>query len=115
MIEPACYRAVCEFKVADVVAEKPGGMHVSEISRKVPIVEAKLGRIMRTLASRHCFREGYNQQTTAVHPLLIWCFSQAGCLRQQSIEHPTHVRQPGFKHVSLPVCANRGSDTVLAT
>ncbi|TFK36164.1 S-adenosyl-L-methionine-dependent methyltransferase [Crucibulum laeve] len=45
------------FKVADILQEKPEGMHISEIGKKSGAEERKIGRILRCLASKHCFRE----------------------------------------------------------
>jgi hypothetical protein len=46
------------FKIADILEEKPEGMHISEIGKRAGIDSQKLGRILRLLATRHVFREG---------------------------------------------------------
>ncbi|KAG7090647.1 hypothetical protein E1B28_009748 [Marasmius oreades] len=55
--EPACIRAVAILKVPDLLLDEPQGLHVSEIARKVNVDQGKLARIMRLLATKHCFRE----------------------------------------------------------
>ncbi|KAF9465798.1 S-adenosyl-L-methionine-dependent methyltransferase [Collybia nuda] len=55
--EPAALLVVCNAKVADVLAEKPDGMHISEIAKATGLDQNKLGRVLRMLATRHCFRE----------------------------------------------------------
>lgn len=44
--------------VADVLAEFPDGLHVDDLGPKVNAEKGKLARILRLLATRHCFREG---------------------------------------------------------
>ncbi len=58
MFEPACIRVVIDFKIAEYLLAKPEGLHVSELGTLSGAEPQKLGRIMRLLASRHCFREG---------------------------------------------------------
>lgn len=58
MFEPACVRVVVNFNVADYLLDKPAGLHISELGALSSVEPRKLGRIMRLLASRHCFREG---------------------------------------------------------
>ncbi|KAJ7264744.1 S-adenosyl-L-methionine-dependent methyltransferase [Mycena rebaudengoi] len=53
----ACLRVVIQAHVADILATKPGGMHVTELSTIVNIAPEKLGRILRALATKHCFQE----------------------------------------------------------
>ncbi|PBK60856.1 S-adenosyl-L-methionine-dependent methyltransferase [Armillaria solidipes] len=48
IFEPACIRAVVNFNIADHLLDKPEGLHISDL---------EVGRIMRLLASKHCFRE----------------------------------------------------------
>ncbi|PBK68022.1 S-adenosyl-L-methionine-dependent methyltransferase [Armillaria solidipes] len=57
MFEPACIRVVIDFKIADYLLAKPEGLHVSELGTLSGAEPQKLGRILRLLASRHCFRE----------------------------------------------------------
>lgn len=45
-------------RVPDVLSEYPDGLHVDELGPKVNVEKGKLGRILRLLATRHCFREG---------------------------------------------------------
>ncbi|KAG7098238.1 hypothetical protein E1B28_000202 [Marasmius oreades] len=55
--EPACIRAVVTLKVPDLLLDEPQGLHVSEIARRANVDQGKLARIMRLLATKHCFRE----------------------------------------------------------
>ncbi|KAH9949723.1 S-adenosyl-L-methionine-dependent methyltransferase [Amylocystis lapponica] len=53
----ACMRVARNARVADVLVEHPNGLHVDELANIVNIEKGKLGRILRLLATRHCFRE----------------------------------------------------------
>ncbi|KAF9002052.1 S-adenosyl-L-methionine-dependent methyltransferase [Cyathus striatus] len=55
--EPACLLVVTEAKVADILIDKPDGVHINEIAKKTELPPGKLGRIMRLLATKHCFQE----------------------------------------------------------
>ncbi|KAF8992613.1 S-adenosyl-L-methionine-dependent methyltransferase [Cyathus striatus] len=55
--EPACMLVVTEAKIADILVDKPEGLHVNEIAKKTGLPAGKLGRIMRVLATKHCFNE----------------------------------------------------------
>ncbi|KIM78300.1 hypothetical protein PILCRDRAFT_824514 [Piloderma croceum F 1598] len=55
--EPACIRFAIKAKVADVLVGQPDGLPVAEIAMKTGIEQGKLARILRFLASKHCFRE----------------------------------------------------------
>ncbi|KAH7874191.1 S-adenosyl-L-methionine-dependent methyltransferase [Lentinula edodes] len=55
--EPAALLVISNAKVADVLLYKPEGMHISEIAKATGLDQGKLGRIMRMLATKHCFRE----------------------------------------------------------
>ncbi|KAK0501971.1 S-adenosyl-L-methionine-dependent methyltransferase [Armillaria luteobubalina] len=57
IFEPACIRVVVDFQIADHLVDKPEGVHVSELGALSGAEPGKLGRIMRLLASKHCFRE----------------------------------------------------------
>ncbi|TFY63828.1 hypothetical protein EVJ58_g3019 [Rhodofomes roseus] len=52
-----CLRAATHAGIADVLRGHPEGMHVKDLSLLVKIDEGKLCRILRTLATRHCFKE----------------------------------------------------------
>ena len=41
-----------------MLQEHPTGMSVTEIAEKCDVEAGKIGRVLRNLASRHCFREG---------------------------------------------------------
>lgn len=45
-------------KVADILLEKPAGMSITEIADRCNVDASKMRRVLRNLASRHCFREG---------------------------------------------------------
>ncbi|PBK67979.1 S-adenosyl-L-methionine-dependent methyltransferase [Armillaria solidipes] len=57
MFEPACMRVVVAFNIADHLLDRPEGLHVSKLGALSGAEPQKLGRILRLLASRHCFRE----------------------------------------------------------
>ncbi|KAG6856202.1 hypothetical protein H0H87_006598 [Tephrocybe sp. NHM501043] len=57
--EPACLHVVLSAKVPDILQREPSdGVHISEIAKTSGIDQGKIGRILRLLASKHCFREG---------------------------------------------------------
>ncbi|KAF8580550.1 S-adenosyl-L-methionine-dependent methyltransferase [Ramaria rubella] len=55
--EPACMLVVSDAKIADLLLDKPEGVHVDELAEKSSIDAGKLGRILRLLATKHCFTE----------------------------------------------------------
>ncbi|KAJ6628892.1 S-adenosyl-L-methionine-dependent methyltransferase [Mycena sp. CBHHK59/15] len=55
--EPACMLVATDAKIADHLLNKPEGAHVDELSRKTGIDAGKLGRVLRLLATKHCFSE----------------------------------------------------------
>ncbi|TFK39899.1 S-adenosyl-L-methionine-dependent methyltransferase [Crucibulum laeve] len=55
--EPACLHVVLTFKIPDILQTKPSGMHVSDLAKASGVEQGKLCRILRLLASKHCFRE----------------------------------------------------------
>ncbi|KAJ7512101.1 S-adenosyl-L-methionine-dependent methyltransferase [Mycena galericulata] len=57
VFEPSCLHVAISFKIPDILQEKPAGMHVTEISKRTGIEQEKLARILRLLATGHCFRE----------------------------------------------------------
>ncbi|KAK0443668.1 S-adenosyl-L-methionine-dependent methyltransferase [Desarmillaria tabescens] len=57
IFEPACIRVVVNFNIADHLLDKPEGVHISDLGALSGAEPQKLGRIMRLLASKHCFRE----------------------------------------------------------
>ncbi|KAH8101607.1 S-adenosyl-L-methionine-dependent methyltransferase [Cristinia sonorae] len=56
-LNSACTRVVIEVKIADILKDHPEGLHVSELAGKTGVHPQKLGRILRLLATNHCFRE----------------------------------------------------------
>ncbi|KAK0476358.1 S-adenosyl-L-methionine-dependent methyltransferase [Armillaria novae-zelandiae] len=57
IVEPACIRVVVNFNIADHLLDKPEGLHISDLGALSGAEPRKLGRILRLLASKHCFRE----------------------------------------------------------
>ncbi|GJJ14270.1 hypothetical protein Clacol_008534 [Clathrus columnatus] len=55
--EPACLQLVTRAKIADFLLDKPEGLHVTEIADKTSLDSGKVGRILRLLATKHCFKE----------------------------------------------------------
>ncbi|KAK1223496.1 hypothetical protein PQX77_013623 [Marasmius sp. AFHP31] len=55
--EPACLLVVTEAKIADLLLDKPEGVHVDQLASWSGLDAGKLGRILRVLATKHCFRE----------------------------------------------------------
>ena len=51
-----CY-GKSEARIPDLLAEIPRGLSVIELSGKTGIDARKLGKVLRALATRHCFRE----------------------------------------------------------
>ena len=56
--EPACIRFAVEAKVADILVGEPAGLPVADIADKAGVEREKLARILRFLATKHCFHEG---------------------------------------------------------
>lgn len=56
--EPACLLVVTEARIADLLLNKPGGLPASELAALSGLDGGKLTRILRLLATRHCFKEG---------------------------------------------------------
>ncbi|KAF8994600.1 O-methyltransferase-domain-containing protein [Cyathus striatus] len=57
VFESSCYNVAITFKIPDILRDRPEGASVSEIAEKAGVDERKLARVLRSLASRHCFRE----------------------------------------------------------
>lgn len=55
--EPACLLVVTEARIADLLLDKPEGVHVEELADAAKLDSGKLRRIMRLLATKHCFKE----------------------------------------------------------
>ncbi|KAJ7127080.1 S-adenosyl-L-methionine-dependent methyltransferase [Mycena epipterygia] len=55
--EPACMLVATDSKIADHLLDKPQGLHVDELGRKTGVDPGKLGRVLRLLATKHCFTE----------------------------------------------------------
>ncbi|KAF5365366.1 hypothetical protein D9757_012126 [Collybiopsis confluens] len=55
--EPACLQVVTEARIADLLLDKPEGLAASELADLSGLDKAKLTRILRFLATKHCFKE----------------------------------------------------------
>ncbi|EIM86299.1 S-adenosyl-L-methionine-dependent methyltransferase [Stereum hirsutum FP-91666 SS1] len=55
--EPVCLQIVTESGVADLLVDLPEGLHIEELAKKSGIEVDKLGRVLRLLATKHCFIE----------------------------------------------------------
>ncbi|KAJ7284873.1 S-adenosyl-L-methionine-dependent methyltransferase [Mycena rebaudengoi] len=55
--EPACMLVATDAKIADHLLNKPEGVHVDDLGQKTRIDAEKLGRVLRLLATKHCFTE----------------------------------------------------------
>ncbi|KAK0478604.1 S-adenosyl-L-methionine-dependent methyltransferase [Armillaria luteobubalina] len=77
IFEPACIRVVVTFNIADHLLNKPEGLHISDLGALSGAEPQKLGRIMRLLASKHCFRE-VNRDVFANNRLSMMLLSANG-------------------------------------
>ncbi|KAF5373523.1 hypothetical protein D9757_010489 [Collybiopsis confluens] len=55
--EPACLLVVTEAKIADHLLDKPEGIAATELATRSGLPAHKLTRILRLLATKHCFKE----------------------------------------------------------
>ncbi|KAJ7482294.1 S-adenosyl-L-methionine-dependent methyltransferase [Mycena galericulata] len=55
--EPACLLVATDAKIADLLLNKPEGLHIDELASKTGIDAGKLGRVLRLLSTKHCFAE----------------------------------------------------------
>jgi len=55
---PACIRVAIQERISDILVENPQGLSVAELANKTGVDSGKLRRVLRALATRHCFREG---------------------------------------------------------
>ncbi|TCD65877.1 hypothetical protein EIP91_002036 [Steccherinum ochraceum] len=56
-ITTASLRVALESNIADILKDHPDGLHVSEVASRSGIEQGKIGRVLRLLATKHCFRE----------------------------------------------------------
>ena len=56
--ESASLEVITEGKIADFLVDKPEGLHIDELAKLSGLDSGKLGRILRMLATKHCFSEG---------------------------------------------------------
>jgi hypothetical protein len=74
---------VSDGKIADQLLDKPKGVHVDQLARTTGIDSDKLARVLRFLATKHCFTEG-SPIGFQYHPLFIFWYSEAKCFCKQS-------------------------------
>ncbi|KAF9479528.1 S-adenosyl-L-methionine-dependent methyltransferase [Pholiota conissans] len=55
--EPVAFQLVINAKIADILAGKPDGLHIEQLAKEAGLDPNKLGRILRMLATKHCFQE----------------------------------------------------------
>ncbi|KAJ3865529.1 S-adenosyl-L-methionine-dependent methyltransferase [Lentinula novae-zelandiae] len=55
--EPACLLVVTEARIADLLLGRPEGLPASELASRSGLDAKKLTRILRLLATKHCFKE----------------------------------------------------------
>lgn len=55
--EPACLAVVNAAGIADLLLDKPDGVHVEKLAEATKLDSGKLRRILRLLATKHVFRE----------------------------------------------------------
>ncbi|EIM90605.1 S-adenosyl-L-methionine-dependent methyltransferase [Stereum hirsutum FP-91666 SS1] len=55
--ESACLQVITEAKVSDLLLDKPEGLHIDVLANRSNLDAGKLGRILRMLATKHCFNE----------------------------------------------------------
>jgi hypothetical protein len=68
--ESVCMRIVIQANVADILLGHPEGLPVAEIATKAGLERGKLGRILRSLTTRNCFRESTSARCFAICPLI---------------------------------------------
>lgn len=67
--EPACLEFVIYARVANLLQNKPEGVHVDDLAKQSGLDADKIGRVLRMLATRHFFKEGQCHDT--VHLRMI--------------------------------------------
>ncbi|KAJ4479217.1 S-adenosyl-L-methionine-dependent methyltransferase [Lentinula aciculospora] len=55
--EPACLLVVTEARIPDLLLNKPEGVPASELASRAGLDASKLTRVLRLLATKHCFTE----------------------------------------------------------
>ncbi|KAF8899314.1 S-adenosyl-L-methionine-dependent methyltransferase [Infundibulicybe gibba] len=56
--EPACLLVAVEAKISDRLLNKPEGVHVKQLAQESGLDTDKLARVLRLLATKHCYTEG---------------------------------------------------------
>ena len=56
----ACLRVAIRENITDILVDYPKGIHVNELSKIVKIDAKKLARLLRLLATRGCYTEGWS-------------------------------------------------------
>ena len=114
---------VSDAKIADLLLNKPEGVHVDVLAEQSGLDAGKLGRILRLLATKHCFKEGIshrgpNHCLSALTFMLHFLPSQAKRIREQSFEHEALVYGPSLRLgwpcvTPIALLYNHGSDSCL--
>ena len=85
-VDMACLRIVLNARIPDILAENPGGLSVQELGNRTSLDPSKLQRILRVLASKHCFRESedtcFNFSSRNLTLSRSLALSRQRCLRQ---------------------------------
>jgi hypothetical protein len=55
---PVAMRIAVEARISDLLVKNPQGLTVTELADKTGIDAWRLRKVMRALATQHCFREG---------------------------------------------------------
>lgn len=55
--EPAALATARNGKISEILADKPEGLHITELSKESGIESGKLGHVLRFLATKHVFQE----------------------------------------------------------
>ena len=71
-LEAACFRVVINSKIADILVDHPQGLHIEELATKSGVELGKLRRILKFLATKHCFREGGIAKLVITMMLINW-------------------------------------------
>lgn len=67
--EPACLLVVTEARIADLLLGRPEGLPASELASRSGLDAKRLTRILRLLATKHCFKESKNFELLPVATL----------------------------------------------
>ena len=82
-----CFRVIINANIPDLLTAYPDGLSVQEIVAKTGLEPTKLLRVLRNLASKHCFRESMPLFQISIPTVLTHLFLYSRCwrVRQQPI------------------------------